>query len=124
MAQKELKLNEIGDMDPRIALQLQNAVRDAVRDCMDRPVLKKTRKVTFTMSLMPVVDDRGDFEQAKIEFATRTTLPMQGTPTYHVRADRDGRLRYNTDDPTSSQPTLGFDAAQNEPDVSPRGDPG
>lgn len=76
MKEHPFTLDTLGDLDDGTVRHLVNAAIDeAIEDCDARPMLDKTRKITVTLSVTPVIDNAGAMKGVDAEAAVKLTLP-------------------------------------------------
>ena len=103
MSLQRLSLATMGDLDGGLAMAtFQDAVKRAVRDCMERPGDKRARKVILQMALTPVPVITGntiDCDGAKGAFQCRVKIPDWETREVDFGVQNSGDLLFNPDSP-------------------------
>jgi hypothetical protein len=98
-----LSLDTLNQVDyGKASIAFQRLVRQAVQDCMDRPVLKKPRKVQLTMTINPVTVINGntiDCESVKGSFQMKILLPNMETDPIDFGIRNNGDIVFNPDAP-------------------------
>jgi hypothetical protein len=83
-APAQFSVDTIGDLDDgTVRLLIDTALDEALTDCDARPMLPKARRVTITVELQPVINDRGGMKgvEASIKVSTKVP-PRQGRGEY------------------------------------------
>lgn len=111
MAMLRLTLDAMRELDGGRAMEtFQDAVRVAVKDCIDRPGDKRPRKVVLQLTLKPVPVIEGntiDCDGANGAFQCKTMLPQYETREVNFGVQQSGDLIFNPDSPTDhKQATL------------------
>lgn len=110
-----LKLESLGDIDPRVeSLFLKHLMRLS-QDCMDRPRDTAKRKVMLEFTFVPDVDpDTGECDEAKMTIEAHSKVPTYRTKSYPVRLTKNGFL-FNSEVPEDlNQPGLFADDPREE----------
>jgi hypothetical protein len=93
--QEKMTLETLIAMDGgRIAQVFNREVERLTSDCEDRPALKKARKLTLTLTLLPVPTDEGDLDSVFFNVALDVKAPKKESKVYSAAATKDG-LFYN-----------------------------
>jgi hypothetical protein len=96
----ELKLEALKSLDfGRPAVAFEQGLRDAARDCIDRPADKRPRKVTFEFVLTPMQEEDGDCNHAEGHFRVKTILPHRQTKPYSFGLKKQGTLFFSENSP-------------------------
>lgn len=102
MALTEFKIDKIRDLDGGIpAATIDNAVRSAVKDCVSRPRLKKARKVTISLLVVPEDDEDGMRRDVQIFADCSVSLPKAKSQPTKMRPNHDGKLLFNPASPSA-----------------------
>ena len=100
MAILELKLEQLKNLDfGRPAVAFEAGLRDAARDCIDRPGDKRPRKVVMEFVLEPVLEQDGDCNHAVGHFRVKTMLPHRQTKPYSFGLKKQGILFFSENSP-------------------------
>jgi hypothetical protein len=111
MALEKFELGSLATIDEgRIAESFMQALRRCEADCKDRPTLRKDRKVTLEVTLVPVSDDRSELVEVLVQFEIKDAQPIRSSKVYHMNAGRGG-LFYNDLSPEDAR-QLTLDGAQ------------
>lgn len=101
---QRLTLKAMDDLDYGKASEaFQQALKCAVRDCIDRPGDKRVRKVTLQMNLVPVPEINGntiDCDTAKGVFTVRCKNPDLETGVVDFGVRNNGDLVFNPNSPS------------------------
>jgi hypothetical protein len=97
---KELKIQSVGDLDPAVIEALRIKLQAAAADCVDRPALKKARKVTLTMSFVPIMQPNGDASTVRRASVVKGNVPDQVSQE-HILAVRRNGFAFNPDSPNN-----------------------
>lgn len=95
----------------KAAVAFRRAVEDCVRDCQDRPLDDKARKVTLELSITPVAGEDPEFENSfraegvEGQFKIATTLPKRQTKPYSFGIDAKGRMYFSRNSPDNVNQT-------------------
>lgn len=105
-----LSLAHISQVDGgRVAIAFNQALRQILLDCQDRPELDKTRKVCLEVEISPVCDQR-ELVSCDVEFNIKSSNPSKRTRTYPMLPTSDG-LAFSPDIPDNPlQRPLGFES--------------
>jgi hypothetical protein len=93
----------------KAAIAFRRAVDDCVRDCQDRPLDDKARKVTLELSITPVAEEDPEFDNSyrassvEGQFKIATTLPKRQTKPYSFGIDAKGRMFFSRTSPDNVQ---------------------
>jgi hypothetical protein len=100
-----LSLENIKLLDGGLPMEMfQESLRRAVKDCLDRPGDKRTRKITLQVNLTPVAEVRGntiDCDGAKGIFLCKTKLPDYESREVDFGVQNSGELLFNPDSPSN-----------------------
>ena len=95
MAIHEFSLATLMELDnARVVEAWNQAVQRCASDCEDRPALKKPRKVTLELELIPVFEQDGAvLDSINASFKVKDSAPQREGKTYSlgVRRTRDKR---------------------------------
>jgi len=95
----------------KAAIAFRRAVEDCVRDCQDRPLDEKPRKITLELALEPIADEDPEFENSyraagvDAVFKIKTTLPQRQTKPYSFGIDSQGRMFFSKASPDNVNQT-------------------
>jgi hypothetical protein len=110
MAKMNLSLGALKELDNGLIERLFNrGIQQVIKDCMDRPGLDKTRKVTLTVTITPVSSDANGESVCRdvaAEFAVAVNCPAQASRTYQLDASPNGQAIINPASPDIRQGTL------------------
>lgn len=73
-----------------VGVLVDKALRDAYLDLDDRPLLKKSRKITITIDLKPRDTDGNNLETAECAISVKLTMPNKESRVNIVANDRKG----------------------------------
>lgn len=91
-----------GKVDKLLRFHLQRIAADLLA----RPGLDTQRKIVLEIGFVPVSDDEGECDGAKVEIEAKSKIPVYRTKTYQMRVVNNGML-FNQDFPDSiDQPSL------------------
>jgi hypothetical protein len=100
---KRVSLNTMGELDGGLAATtFQDALKRAVKDCIERPGDKRPRKVILQMTLVPVPVISGntiDCDGAKGSFQCRVKIPDWEAREVDFGVQNSGDLIFNPDSP-------------------------
>ncbi len=87
MQNEKLTLATLGQLDDgTVGAVVNAAITDALKDCDDRPGLKKARKITLEVSFEPVVDERSFvLKGVDIDTKVKLTVPAQELREQYLR---------------------------------------
>lgn len=72
----ELNLNNLGQLrNGKVKLAADEAMRQAIMDCSNRPNIKKARIVTLELKIEPISSDGTFLENVDIQFAAKVKVP-------------------------------------------------
>lgn len=101
--QEKMTLETLVAMDGgRIAQAFNREVERLTSDCDDRPALKKARKLTLTITLLPVPTDDGNLDSVFFGVAIDAKAPKKESKVYSAVATKDG-LVYNEQAPENAR---------------------
>jgi hypothetical protein len=89
-----------------------DAVRVAVKDCLNRPGDKRARKIVLQLTLKPVARMEGttiDCDGAQGTFQCKTLLPHYETREVNFGVQQSGDLIFNPDSPADHRQTTLLD---------------
>lgn len=96
----QFALDNLKELDGGKAVEALNQhIRRAALDCLDRPADGKPRTVTLTISLSPVLDPQGNCEEVQAQIHASSTVPKHRTKVYSLGLRRNGVLVFNPDSP-------------------------
>ena len=92
----ELSLETLPNFDfGKASVAFQHAIKRAVDDCTERPGSNATRKVVFTVNIVPMVQETGDLSEAQIDFNVQAKLPPWQTSPKPVGVTKQGHLFFS-----------------------------
>ena len=107
---KEFNLESLKELDfGRISAAFDTERERVVKDCQDRPGDGKPRSIAIKFNFYPQSDgsESVDCDEVKVECEITSTVPKRRTKIYTMKPVRDGKLRFNADDPDDPEnPTL------------------
>jgi hypothetical protein len=96
MARRELKLENLPLIDGgRIAEAFNQGLNRLAADCADRPGDERARTLTLQASLVPCLDDEGQYEDAKIQFQVCETIPKRKSKVIDLQPVRGNKFAFN-----------------------------
>lgn len=113
---KELDLSGLVEIDGgRVALAVQSAIRRCTADCYDRPGVKKSRKVTLEIEIVPVQDENGLCENCKALAKIKESTPVRESRVFDCSVGSGNRLLFRPDSlDDAGQGAFDFDAEAGE----------
>lgn len=69
----------------------------AAKDCLDRPLDTKARKVTLQVDVVPRTDSDGACDQVNVQVQIKSTVPTHHTKVYPMALYRNGAIGFNPD---------------------------
>ncbi len=106
----ELNLSTLEQIDGGTAVEMFKVeMLHAVRDCDDRPALKKPRTVTLECVITPESDDHGVLLGVSLDFHVKSKVPMRKTKPVHAFVDSKGRVLFNPNSPDNVNQQTIFD---------------
>ncbi len=72
-----------------IGVEMNKEIQRAFRDCADRPTAKSGRKITLTIEIKPLTDERGQLHDASVSINVASSLPKKGLEL-RMKAASDG----------------------------------
>lgn len=113
MALEKFNLGCLATMDDgRIREAFEQALKRCELDCKDRPALEEARKVSMSVTLVPVPGERGDLDSVNIVVKITDTLPKRCSKAYNMKATRGGLLFNELSTEDVNQATLEFGEPQ------------
>lgn len=111
MAIKQVTFAELVGMDDNVLeVAINAALKRAAEDCEDRPGVKRSRKITLNLEVMPVLDEDGIAEDVRYSFVMNERLPNRSSKQYTFGLRKNGVLTYNPDAlDNHNQHTFDFD---------------
>lgn len=110
MPQKALTLETLSLVDGgAAAVAFNEFLRQAAKDCEDRPVLEKDRTVSINVKMRPKVGSRGDCDSVEVELEVVAKGPAHRTMPYTMDFKHDGSVVFHPDDPQDPQANHLFD---------------
>lgn len=106
-----------GGIAPKMFL---DAMRRAVKDCLERPGDKRARKVTLQMTLTPVPVINGntiDCDGARGAFQCKVKIPDYETREVDFGVQNSGDLIFNPDSPRDHRQTTLLDDQEADADL-------
>lgn len=98
-----LTMENLGQLGGGVVPEVwSDAIRQAVRDCLDRPGDKRARKVVLQMCIVPVATVVGntiDCSGAKGTVQCRTKIPDRESQEFDFGVQNSGDLIFNPDSP-------------------------
>lgn len=111
----ELTLSTLEQIDGGLAVEMFKVeMLHAVRDCDDRPALKKPRTVTLECVITPECDDHGSMTGVELDFQVKSKVPMRKTKPVHAFVDSKGKILFNPNSPDNVNQATIFDAENEE----------
>lgn len=100
-SKRTLSANSLQELDNgKVAIALNNAIRLATLDIIDRPNDKTARKVHLTVELRPVLDkDTAVLDVIDSEFIVKKVFPVQRSAPYPMYATTDGQMIFDVGSP-------------------------
>jgi hypothetical protein len=96
MAIKQVTFADLVAMDDGVlAVAIDAALRRAAEDCEDRPGVKRARKITLNLEVLPVLDEDGIAEEVKYSFVMNERLPNRSSKEYTFGLRKNGVMSYN-----------------------------
>lgn len=93
MALQKFNLAVLGTIDDgRISEAFAQALARVEHDLRDRAVVKKSRKITITLEMTPVANERGDLESCWVGLDVKDNIPARKTKNYNMAATRGGLM--------------------------------
>lgn len=93
MAKQVFKFESLTALDGgRMRVAFDQKMRALLEDCRDRPGLKQARKLTLTVSLVPVPDERGELDSCTVAFDFKVSNPKLASKAYDMKATRGGLI--------------------------------
>ncbi len=106
MAHAKFDLTSLSELDDaRVLRAFQKECELAVKDCLDRPMEEKPRKVTLELLVTPVLDREATAGMlncigVKGEFEIKGRVPVRRSAPYEFRCNSKGEMIFNTNSPT------------------------
>ncbi len=72
-----------------------------VKDCTSRPSIKKTRRLTLTIDVEPLINQDGTCDDVSVDVEVGAKAPAKLVPTHRMRTTANGGLRYSPESPTN-----------------------
>ncbi len=86
-----------------LAVVFEREVAHVVRDCDDRPLDDRPRKISIEFSFIPVVDKSGTgtvgLESVVVDAQIQSSLPKRRSKQFHMTAHQDGSLSFHPELP-------------------------
>jgi hypothetical protein len=98
---KELSLDSIGAMDPKVPALIQKLMQQIAVDLWNRPTEKKARKLTIELAFIPVPETSNGIvscDHARVIFKAKPSLPQYSTIDFPVDVTKAG-IRFNAECP-------------------------
>lgn len=136
MARNEIfNLENLRLLDSGMITQIFKLEMDrVVKDCMERPLLDKPRKVAIVFEVTPksqspnVTIGTIDCDRVNVEAAVESSVPKQRTQVYEMTPKHDGSLLFHPDIPDDPDGSTLYDddakrrdEAQRQPPPPPQG---
>lgn len=100
MAVKLFKIESLPEFDGgRIAAAVEQELKKAALDCMDRPAEERARTVNLQFELCPVRDEHGQCEGVTLDFQIVGKCPTRKSKTYHLGIKQTGGLFFSEHSP-------------------------
>lgn len=113
MALEKFTLATLASMDDgRIREAFEQAVKRCELDCKDRPALEESRKVSMSVTLVPVLGEDAQLDSVNIVIKILDTLPKRCSKSYNMKASRSGLLFNEMSADDVNQATLEFGEPQ------------
>ncbi len=113
---EELRLDTIGQLDPRMEKLFQSHIQRICADCRNRPTDKTVRKLVFQFDVEPVVDpETGECEQVNLTVEAQSKVPNWRTRTFPMAITGKG-LEFNAHTPDALDQSNLFDDGANKPE--------
>jgi hypothetical protein len=108
MSVQQLTLATLEKLDMgKAAAALQEHLKRAAIDCMDRPGDGKARKVTLQFDITPIVTPDLTCDEVHIQIQAASKVPTHRTKVYSCGLRKNGMLVFNPDSPDNvNQNTL------------------
>lgn len=115
---KPFGITDIGELDEgRVAAQINLALRNAAKDCANRPGLESRRKVTVTFFLSPETGEEGVCDSINLDVQTKTSAPPSNSRLFNMNAHPTNGLVFNAaSEDNVHQSTLDEIETENETD--------
>lgn len=96
MARRELKFENLPLIDGgRIAVAFDQALARLAADCHDRPGDERDRVLTLQVKVKPVLDDDGQYEDAKLVAFLNEKIPDRKSKVIDLQPVRGGKFAFN-----------------------------
>lgn len=93
MALQKFNLGVLGTIDDgRISEAFAQALSRVEHDLRDRAIVKKPRKITISLVMTPVADERGELESCWVGLDVKDNIPARQTKNYNMAATRGGLM--------------------------------
>lgn len=104
---RQLTIANLQELDRgKVALAVNQAIRQCVRDIEERPFDKTKRKVQLVIEASPILEkNTGVLDTVGIEFQVQAKLPVQRSTTYPMLARDDGVLTFQPHSPKDPRQT-------------------
>jgi hypothetical protein len=90
---KDFNLAALTEFDSgRLRLAIDQAIDQARRDAIERPQLRKARKVTIALSFTPVASPEGDVQSIKFGASIIPSLPKREADGYSLLPVKGGMV--------------------------------
>lgn len=102
MALQKFDLAALANLDEgRVRETFDQALHRLEADCRDRPTLKRPRKVTLEVAIVPQTDEQGNLLQVLMQADVKESVPKRTTNVYRMLAGRTGLFvnELSPDDP-------------------------
>lgn len=96
---ERLTLAGLHQLDAIAAVAIDEDLKEAVRDCVDRPVVKGDRKVTITVIVSPDADSDGVVRTVHTQLETKLNTPRRLGRKTHCEAKGNGAALFNPESP-------------------------
>lgn len=82
---KKFELSALSDLDGgRVNIAFNQALSRVIGDCEDRPGEKTARTVTMQLAVVPVLDESGVCDDAKVQIVITDSVPKRKTRVYDM----------------------------------------
>jgi hypothetical protein len=110
MAIMTLSTDTIKEFDEgRIAIALRQALENAGRDCVDRPMEKRARSVVLRIDVVPIPENVQDgvviAQEADVQMKVDTKIPTKRTVSRRMKLSRNGQFVFSSLTPENPDQT-------------------
>lgn len=101
----ELTLSNLKDLDQgKVPIMFGLELKKALQDCLNRPSLKKARKVTLELEITPVANE-GECEKVLIGFDVKSRIPPRRTEAVPLGITHAGQAWFYNEEPEDLEAT-------------------